>query len=213
MHSSIGSLTDLSTERSVAVICFAPEPAYPRLTRSALDEIRDHLDSVRRSELFRAVVVGSNHRSFATGAALEEIAELEGVQAREFALAGQSLFREIERYPLPVVAAIRGFCMGGGLDLALACHGRVAAYDSSFAHPGPARGLMTGWGGTARLPRLIGKPGALEVLLTGERIPATQALAWGLVDALVPATDLIATTVDRALALAERRALRLAWQP
>ncbi len=90
-----------------------------------------------------------------------------------------------------MVAAVRGFCLGGGLDLALACHARVATYDSSFGHPGPSLGLMTGWGGTQRVPRRVGKAEALRMLLTGERIPATQALTLGLVDELVPSADLI----------------------
>ena len=90
-----------------------------------------------------------------------------------------------------MVAAIRGFCLGGGLDLALACHGRVAAYDASFGHPGAGLGLVTGWGGTQRLPRLVGKAAALQMFLTAERIPATQALTMGLVDALAPSSDLL----------------------
>jgi enoyl-CoA hydratase/carnithine racemase len=100
-----------------------------------------------------------------------------------------------------VVAAIRGYCLGGGLDLALACHGRVATYDASFGHRGAALGLVTGWGGTQRLPRLLGKAGALEMLLTADRIPATQALSMGLVDELVSSQDLIASAAKRAEAM------------
>ena len=118
-------------------------------------------------------------------------------EARRFAERGQRLMSMVARFPTPVIAAIRGHCLGGGLDLALACHGRVAAYDSSFGHPGGALGLMTGWGGTQRLPWLLGKSAALQILLTGERIPATQALTLGLVDELVSAQDLIGRAVQR----------------
>lgn len=185
---------------------FAPGGEYPRLTSAALDELEHNLGEIRASGLFRGVAIASGAPSFATGADIEEIVKLRGLGARCFAERGQQLFNQIARFPIPVVAAIRGHCLGGGLDLALACHGRVAAYDSSFAHPGGALGLMTGWGGTARLPRLLGKSAALEILLTGERIPATQALSLGLVDELVPAQDLI----ERAALGAERYAQHLA---
>jgi len=167
------------------------------MTRAVLEELADLLATVRRERLFFGVVIASNLNSFATGAELEELVPLEGVAAQEFARAGQTLFDQIERFPIPVVAAIRGYCLGGGLDLALACHARVATYDASFGHPGVSLGLLTGWGGTQRLPRLVGKAQALQVLLTGERIPATQALTMGLVDELVSSADLVERAVRR----------------
>lgn len=141
--------------------------------------------------LFRGVVIAAGATSFATGADLDEVSALDGVGAWSFAHMGQEVLDQIELFPLPVVAAIRGYCLGGGLDLALACHARVASYDASLGHPGPALGLMTGWGGTQRLPRLLGKAAALRVLLTAERIPATQALTLGLVNELVSPQDLL----------------------
>jgi enoyl-CoA hydratase/carnithine racemase len=128
---------------------------------------------------------------------------LSGIRAREFAATGQALLDRIARFPVPVVAAVRGFCLGGGFDLALACHERVATFNASFGHPGASLGLMTGWGGTQRLPRLIGKSAALHVLLTGERIPATQALTLGLVHELASSQDLVACAARRAEALAQ----------
>lgn len=180
------------------MLTFASEAGYPRLTRAVLAELDELLAAVRREGLFAGVVIASNAEWFATGADIEEIAALDGVTAREFARAGQALFDTIERYPLPVVAAIRGFCLGGGLDLALACHARVATNDASFGHPGVSLGLLTGWGGTQRLLRLVGKTQALQILLTGERVPATQALTMGLVDELVSSQDLIETAARRA---------------
>jgi enoyl-CoA hydratase/carnithine racemase len=176
---------------SEAVLAFPAGAGYPRLTRALLAELAELLAAIRREGLFQGVVIASNEESFAIGADLEEIAALDGIAAREFARLGQSLLGQIERFPIPVVAAIRGYCLGGGLDLALACHGRVATYDASFGHPGVSLGLLTGWGGTQRLPRLVGKTQALQILLTGERIPATQALTLGLVDELVSSPDLI----------------------
>lgn len=150
-----------------------------------------------RERLFRGVLIAANSQSFATGADVQEVAAVEGVPAWEFARVGQAVADDIERFPVPVVAAIRGYCLGGGLDLALACHGRVATYDSSFGHPSAALGLITGWGGTQRLPRLLGKPAAIQILLTGERIPATQALTLGLVDELVSSSDLVKIAARR----------------
>jgi enoyl-CoA hydratase/carnithine racemase len=171
---------------------------YPRLTKAVLAEIDNLLDEISRSALFSGVVIAANAKSFATGAEMAEVRVVEGLAAREFAERGQHVCRRIAAFQLPVVAAIRGFCLGGGLDLALACHGRVAAYDASIGHPGAALGLLTGWGGTQRLPDLVGKAAAIEMLLTAVRIPATQALTMGLVDELASSCDLISAAVRRA---------------
>jgi enoyl-CoA hydratase len=198
---------DFSSLDSVAVLSFPEQPEYPRLSRDLLRELRDHLHAVCSSSLFCGVVIAANSRSFAVGAKIEEVSALSGLAAFEFARLCQGFFQEIEFSPLPVVSAIRRFCLGGGLDLALACHGRVAAYDASFGCPGAALGLITGWGGTERLPRRVGRAAALQMLVTGERVPATQALALGLVDEIVPAADLVPTAVRavrRISAAAER---------
>jgi len=181
---------DLQSHNSIAVLAFPSDEAHPRLARAVLKQLRGLLDAIERDDVFHGIVIAANRESFAIGADLEEIVKLRGTAAREFARAGQDVFEKIARFPLPVVAAIRGYCLGGGLDLALACHARVATYDASFAHPGAALGLLTGWGGTQRLPRLIGKGQALQIFLTGDRVPATQALTLGLVDELVPPQSL-----------------------
>lgn len=195
---------ELSSYDSIAILAFAEEPEYPRLTRDVLNDLWEQVRAVESAGCFAGLVIAANSHSFATGAELDEVAALEGVRARQFALAGQALFGRIERFPLPVVAAIRGFCLGGGLDLALACRGRVAAYDASFGHPGASVGIVTGWGGTERLPRLVGRAAALQMLLTADRVPATQALSSGLVDELAPSADLVAVAVRRARLIASK---------
>jgi len=190
---------DFSSHNSVAVLAFPPGAGCPRLTMAVLAELGSLLNEVRFSGLFQAVVIAANPRSFATGACLEEVASVEGVAARNFAQVGQALFNHISNFTLPIVAAIRGYCLGGGLDLALACHARVATYDSSFGHPGASLGLIPGWGGTQRLTRLIGRTAATQLLLTAERLPASQALTLGLVDELVPSSDLVEAAARRAL--------------
>jgi enoyl-CoA hydratase/carnithine racemase len=183
---------------SIAVLTFEPGEDYPRLNQTVVAELRELMASVGREAAFRGVVIAANSKSFATGAEIEEIATLDGVRAWEFAAAGQELFHHIAHFPVPVAAAVSGFCLGGGFDLALACHQRVATYDASFGHPGASLGLMTGWGGTQRLPRLVGKSAALQMLLTGERIPATQAVTLGLVHELASSQELVDCAARRA---------------
>jgi enoyl-CoA hydratase/carnithine racemase len=190
---------ELSSHNSVAVLAFPADAGYPRLTMGVLAELGDLLNEVKLSGLFQGVVIAANSRSFATGADIEEVASVEGVTARDFAEAGQSLLNHVANFPLPIAAAIRGYCLGGGLDLALACHARIATYDASFGHPGASLDLITGWGGIQRLTRLIGRAAATQLLLTAERVPATQALTMGLVDELAPSTDLVEAAARRAL--------------
>ena len=116
-------------------------------------------------------------------------------EAREFSRIGQTLMTAVERFPAPVYAAICGYCMGGGLDLALACHRRIASPDAVLGHRGAALGLITGWGGTQRLPRLLGKAKALEIFVASEKLQARDALRHGLVDRL--AEDPVAEAVQR----------------
>ncbi len=109
---------------------------------------------------------------------------------------GRILMRIVENFPAPVFAAISGYCMGGGLDLALACRYRIAAPHTVFGHRGAALGLITGWGGTQRLPRLIGKGRALEMFVAAEKVSAERALTIGLIDAI--ADDPVAEALRRA---------------
>jgi enoyl-CoA hydratase len=182
---------ELSSSESIAIVSFPEQPEYPRLSRDVLRRLSEHLHAVCFSGAFRGIVVAANSRSFAVGAELEEVSVLGGLSAFDFARLGQSVCRQIARSPLPVVAAVRGFCLGGGLDLALACHRRIAAFDASLGSPGAALGLLTGWSGTQRLARRIGRSGALQMLAGGDRVPAAQALTLGLVDELVPSIDLV----------------------
>ena len=129
------------------------------------------------------LIITGNHRFFSAGADLNEIAAL-GSDAFEFARMGQRLMEVVDDFPAPVYAAVYGYCMGGGLDLALACDFRFAHSHAIFGHRGAALGLITGWGGTRRLPRLVGKAKALEIFLTAEKIPAPLAVRVGLVDRL-----------------------------
>src|SRR6478735_12793465 len=144
----------------------------------------------------RPLVIAGNERFFSAGADLREIAALNARSAYEFSKMGQGLMSQIDNFPAPVYAAISGYCMGGGLDLALACRYRIASAHAVFGHRGAALGLITGWGGTQRLPRLIGKARALQMFLAAEKVHAPQALAIGLVN------DIAGDPIDAALTCA-----------
>ena len=172
----------LQIRDGVRVLQLASLDGTNRLTRECVLELAGALRELARPG--QPLVITGNDKFFSAGADLREIATLNGPQALEFSRSGQELMNAIAGFPAPVCAAIRGYCMGGGLDLALACHCRVAAPHALFGHRGAALGLITGWGGTQRLPRLIGKARALQMFVGAEKVSAQEALRIGLVDAL-----------------------------
>jgi enoyl-CoA hydratase/carnithine racemase len=165
------------------ILRLASPDGMNRLTRGCVLALTTAINSLTRNA--RPLVLTGNDKYFSVGADLIEIAALAAADAYEFSLMGQALMNAIEKFPAPVVAAVNGYCMGGGLDLALACHWRVASPHAIFGHRGAALGLITGWGGTQRLPRVVGKAKALEMLVAAEKLHAPEALRIGLVDAVV----------------------------
>lgn len=155
-----------------------------------LDEVLGAIDAERT-----AVVFTGSGEAFASGADLREIAAIVPENAAAFAIRGQKLLAKLAAMPQLTVAAINGFCFGGALDLALACDRRIASPNAQFAHPGAGLGIITGWGGTQRLPRLVGTANALEMFFTAAPIAASRALKIGLIDGI--ADDVL----ERALAI------------
>jgi enoyl-CoA hydratase/carnithine racemase len=166
----------------IRVLRLRSDDGTNRLTRTCVLALTDELRDLASSA--EPLVITGNRRFFSAGADLREIAALTGRDAYEFSRMGQALMNSVQHFPAPVYAAITGYCLGGGLDLALACHRRFASPDSVFGHRGAALGLITGWGGTQRLPRLVGKAKALEIFVTAEKIHGRNALRYGLVDGL-----------------------------
>lgn len=183
----------LENQLEVSVLRLQSEDGTNRLTRNCVLALTDTVGQLARED--KPLVVAGNERFFSAGADLREISALDGPGAYEFSKMGQTLMNAIDRFPAPVYAAISGYCMGGGLDLALACRYRIASPHAVFGHRGAALGLITGWGGTQRLPRLIGKGRALEMFAAAEKITAAHALQMGLVDRI--AADPIAEAVRR----------------
>ncbi|XQA67993.1 enoyl-CoA hydratase/isomerase family protein [Xanthomonas sacchari] len=155
------------------------------------------------------VLTGAGEKAFVAGADIAEMNELTPVQGRDFSQLGQRLMRRIERMPKPVLAMVNGFALGGGLELAMACHLRVAAEGARLGQPEINLGLIPGFGGTQRLLRLVGRAAALELCLLGAPIDAARALQLGLVNRVVAAGELQATTLQLAQQLADAAPLAL----
>ena len=179
------------------------DDGFPRLERRILAEIEAQVAKLAATHELAGAVITGTERAFAVGAEISELANLTPASAFEFARCGQSVMRALVNSPKPIVAAIRGYCMGGGLDLALACHVRIASRDAVFAHPGGSLGIITGWGGTQRLPRLIGRSRALEMLATGRRLDARGALDYSLVQKIV-ANSVVTEAIQQVRTIASR---------
>jgi enoyl-CoA hydratase len=172
----------LEQRSAIYILRLASDDNTNRLSRSRVLALLSVIRELSKQQ--SRLIIGGNEKFFSAGAELTEIAALNGPQAYEFSLLGQALMNAISDFPAPVFAAVQGYCMGGGLDLALACHRRIASHHAIFGHRGAALGLVTGWGGTQRLPRLVGKAKALEMFIAAEKIHASEALRIGLVDSL-----------------------------
>ena len=146
--------------------------------------------AVEDDAVLAIVITGSGEKAFVAGADISELQKLDPVEAKEFALRGQAVFSTIERSPKLVVAAVNGSALGGRCELAMACHLRVASANASFGQPEVKLGLIPGYGGTQRLPRLVGRGRALEILLTGRNVAADEALSIGLVNRVCEQVEL-----------------------
>jgi enoyl-CoA hydratase/carnithine racemase len=184
------TINDLGTHVEIRLVS---KDETNRLTQASVRELHDTLRSLERDP--KPLILTGNAKFFSAGAELSEIQEIAGSSAVDFAQMGQDLMNRIARFPSTVYAAIHGYCMGGGLDLALACHRRIASAHAVFGHRGAALGLVTGWGGTQRLPRLVGKGRALAMLVAAEKLHAREAMAIGLIDAI--ADDPVAEAARR----------------
>jgi enoyl-CoA hydratase len=179
------------------------DDGFPRLEMAVMDALGDEIARLSEAPELAGAVIAGGDRAFAAGAEIAEVARLTPDSEFDFSRRGQAVLGAIASSAKPVVAAIRGYSIGGGLDLALACRARIAAADAVFAHPGVTLGIITGWGGTQRLPRLIGRGRAMELLVTGGRIRASEALEWGLVSRVSAEGELIAAAIQLARSLSQ----------
>jgi enoyl-CoA hydratase len=161
------------------------------LDDATIAELDAAIGDVRsRTDVGGLIVTGAG-RAFVAGADIAQLEQLDAIAAKSLAQRGQKVFRRFETSPKPVIAAVNGFALGGGCELALACHIRIASEGAKFGQPEVKLGLIPGYGGTQRLARLVGKGRALQLLMTGEMIDAAEAFRIGLVNRVVPGAELL----------------------
>lgn len=181
----------LTISHHVARITLHNPPANA-LNGSLLGELNHVLNEIEEDPYIRVVIITGSGRFFCAGADINELSHIHTAHAgTEFSARGQALLNRIERSDKPVIAAINGTCVGGGLELALACHIRLAANDAVLGLPETKLGLIPGFGGTQRLPRIIGPSRAVEIILTGEQVSAGEALHIGLLSRVLPGQGLM----------------------
>jgi len=186
----------LEIEHQTARIVIQRPDALNILNSKTLDELDAAVTEVENNNDIRVVVVtGAGDKAFAAGADIAELEVLDVATGKAFAQRGQAILNHLEGLDRPVIAAINGLALGGGCELALACHLRIASENAKFGHPEVSLGLIPGYGGSQRLPRLVGMGTAMELVLTGNIIDAHEALRIGLVNQVVPATEFL-TTVE-----------------
>ncbi len=162
------------------------------LNDRVVSQLHQVADALRADDLVRGVILtGAGAKAFVAGADIGDLAKQGVLEGRQRALAGQAMLRAFETMGKPVVAAVNGYALGGGCELAMACHIRIASENARFGQPEVKLGITPGYGGTQRLPRIVGKGNALHLLLTGEQIDAREALRIGLVSKVVPADRLL----------------------
>lgn len=184
----------------VAIVSLDRPDALNALNGEVLSDLEATIDTLPMDKTLRAVVLTGEGRSFAAGADIKQMVALTPLEARRYTAMGQRVFRKIETLPVPVIAAVNGFALGGGMELAISCDIIVAADNATFGLPEVGLGLHPGFGGTQRLPRLVGKAKAKELIFTGDKFDANEAQRIGLVLKVVPAAGLLGAAV----ALAER---------
>lgn len=192
----------LEKRGSVAILTLNRPAQLNRLTQAMMANLAEIIARLRRQDDLCVLIVTGAGGVFSAGADLNEVAALNPTTAYDFSRRGQALLAALGEAAPVTIAAIDGYCLGGGLDIALSCDLRYASPRSSFQHPGAKRGIITGWGGTQRLPRLIGVDEARRLLITGERIDAQEAFRIGLInqvcdDARSFASQFAERTVER----------------
>lgn len=175
----------------VGIITISREKALNALNSVVLEELNQTLNAVNQSEVRCLILTGAGEKSFVAGADIGEMSSLSKVAGEVFGKKGNDVFRRIETFPIPVIAAINGFALGGGCEIAMSCDIRICSENAVFGQPEVGLGITPGFGGTQRLARLVGAGMAKQMIFTGRNIKADEAYRIGLVNAVYPAAELM----------------------
>ncbi|WP_395090739.1 enoyl-CoA hydratase/isomerase family protein [Vaginella massiliensis] len=202
----------VEVENKIAVVTLNRPQALNALNKDLLSELSTFFSTAQDNEEIRVVILtGSGEKSFVAGADIKEFSDFNGAQGQELAAQGQTtVFDKIENFTKPVIAAINGFALGGGLELAMAAHFRIASKNAKLGLPEVTLGLIPGYGGTQRLPKLIGKGRAMQAIMTAEMFSADRAYEIGLVNEVVDQADLIARAKEIAARITQNSSMAIA---
>lgn len=195
--SETSSILDVRNESGILILTLNRPDKLNALNRAVLQALDEQIEFAYTSESVNGVIItGSGVKAFAAGADISEFSSLQPHEAQLLSQEGQLIFQKIDKLTKPVIAAVNGFALGGGFELALACHIRIASDNAKFGLPESTLGLLPGYGGTQRLPLIIGKGRAIELMLTAEQITADKALQWGIVNTVVTQEELLSTCIS-----------------
>lgn len=203
-------LMTVEVQAGIATVTLRRPKQLNALNRAVLTELSHVLTDVAANPEVRALILCGEGKAFAAGADIKEMQALSATEAEAFAKLGQTAFTQLESLAIPTIALVQGYALGGGMELTMACDIRIAAQGAKFGQPEVTLGVIPGFGGSQRLPRLIGQGRALHLLLTGEMIDSEEALRIGLVTQVVSAENLIETGRQLAEKLASLAPLALA---
>ena len=193
------STVQISIENRIAIITISRSEQLNALSLQVLSDLKNVFQVVEQNnEVGVIILTGEGDKAFIAGADIKEMSTFSSEEAKTYAINGQSLTTYIENFPKPVIAAINGFALGGGCEFAMACHIRYASETARLGQPEVGLGLIAGFGGTQRLPRLVGKGYALEILLSGGMLSASDAKEMGLVNAIFPKESLMEACIKLA---------------
>ena len=180
-------------EGAVGIITINRPKALNALNSAVLDELNQTLDAVDQNEIRCLILTGAGEKSFVAGADIGEMSTLTKAEGEAFGKKGNDVFRKLETFPIPVIAAVNGFALGGGCEISMACDIRIASENALFGQPECGLGIIPGFGGTQRLARLVGMGRAKEMIFACQNIDAAEAYRIGLVNKVVPQEELMAT--------------------
>lgn len=198
-------LIKLEYDENIAIITINREKVYNALNKQVLTELLDALNGIENNKSIKTfIVTGAGEKSFVSGADIKELMNIRPIDGMEFMLFGQMVFNRIEKSPKPSIAAVNGYALGGGCELAMACDIRIASENAKFGQPEINLGNIPGWGGTQRLTRLVGVGRSKELILTGKLIDATRAEYIGLCNAVTKSADLMDEAIELAKLIASK---------